>query len=281
MINENNDITRILELMSFDRSKTLYEMEQKWDNLLNEEAAPGGLSGEWDPSTKTYTIAKGDYLSKIAKAFGVDWKKMYEDNKSSLKSGDPDLVYAGEKVIINDYGDSSNQSSDATTDSTTVTQGATSYDPNALLYFAIEKRKLAIESQNMADAEKYGNLIEYYNELRTNPNAKPKNADDVKKFEEEFKNHVGTDQNTINHYTEMGKKTTVTKTQTGFDIKTQGADVTNTNTSDSSTEGNQTVLGGENKTETGQDDPNKYTRYTYQPLDKSDAASAFNQAFQQ
>ena len=77
-------------------------MEQKWDNILNEDTAPGGLKGAWDPATKTYTIAKGEYLSKIAKAFGVDWRKMYEANKSTLKSGDPNLVYVGEKLIISD-----------------------------------------------------------------------------------------------------------------------------------------------------------------------------------
>lgn len=122
-INKKN-FSRIYELMSFDRGKTLYEMEQKWDNILNEEAAPGGLTGTWDAATNTYTIDKGDYLSKIAKAFGVDWKKMYDENKSTLKSGDPNLVYPGEKVIINgtSFGTGSNGT---TTTTTTVAPGTT------------------------------------------------------------------------------------------------------------------------------------------------------------
>jgi LysM repeat protein len=121
------DFSRIYELMSFDRGKTLYEMEQKWDNILNEDAAPGGLTGTWDAATNTYTIAKGDYLSKIAKAFGVDWKKMYEDNKSTLKSGDPNLVYPNEKVIITGSSVSSSTSSGSTSGSTSGgTSGSTS-----------------------------------------------------------------------------------------------------------------------------------------------------------
>ena len=39
---DKKDFSRIYELMSFDRSKTLYEMEENWNNLLNEATVPQG-----------------------------------------------------------------------------------------------------------------------------------------------------------------------------------------------------------------------------------------------
>ena len=39
---DKKDFSRIYELMSFDRSKTLYEMEENWNNLLNEATVTQG-----------------------------------------------------------------------------------------------------------------------------------------------------------------------------------------------------------------------------------------------
>jgi nucleoid-associated protein YgaU len=54
----------------------------------------GGPSG-------TYTVAKGDSLSKIAKHEYGDanqWRKIYEANKDVIK--DPDLIYPGQSLRI-------------------------------------------------------------------------------------------------------------------------------------------------------------------------------------
>ena len=221
------DFSRIYELMSFDRGKTLYEMEQKWDNILNEDTAPGGLKGAWDPATKTYTIAKGEYLSKIAKAFGVDWRKMYEANKSTLKSGDPNLVYVGEKLIISDAeGSSTTTASTASTSASTATTVTLKYDANALLYYAYERRKKSIEpGGDLANSEKYGNLALYFQDVRDNK------AQDVTKYRltqadvdtfiSEFEKIIAGNTELLNKYIENGKNTTVTNIAGRLDFKTK------------------------------------------------------------
>jgi nucleoid-associated protein YgaU len=53
------------------------------------------------PAGKTYTVVKGDSLSKIAKReYGdvLEWKKIYEANKDVID--DPDLIEPGQNLII-------------------------------------------------------------------------------------------------------------------------------------------------------------------------------------
>ena len=52
---------------------------------------------------RTYTVVKGDTLSKIAKQFygsAGQWKKIYEANKDVIKN--PDLIYPGQTFRIPD-----------------------------------------------------------------------------------------------------------------------------------------------------------------------------------
>ena len=53
------------------------------------------------PSGRSYTVVKGDSLSKIAKQFYGDakqWKKIFEANTDSIKN--PDLIYPGQVLKI-------------------------------------------------------------------------------------------------------------------------------------------------------------------------------------
>jgi nucleoid-associated protein YgaU len=53
------------------------------------------------PEGKTYTVVKGDSLSKIAKREYGDareWRKIYEANKDVID--DPDLIEVGQSLII-------------------------------------------------------------------------------------------------------------------------------------------------------------------------------------
>jgi len=53
------------------------------------------------PQPQTYTIAKGDSLSKIAKKFYGDanqWKRIFEANRDTVK--DPDKIFPGQKLVI-------------------------------------------------------------------------------------------------------------------------------------------------------------------------------------
>jgi nucleoid-associated protein YgaU len=59
------------------------------------EAAP--------PAPKTYTVAPGDSLSKIAQhQYGNAnlWNKIYQANKDTIKN--PDLIHPGQQLIIPD-----------------------------------------------------------------------------------------------------------------------------------------------------------------------------------
>jgi nucleoid-associated protein YgaU len=52
---------------------------------------------------QSYTVVKGDSLSKIAKQFygnAGQWKKIYEANKDQIKN--PDLIYPGQTFRIPD-----------------------------------------------------------------------------------------------------------------------------------------------------------------------------------
>jgi nucleoid-associated protein YgaU len=64
----------------------------------------GGSSSTADAKGgRTYTIAKGDSLSKIAKRFYGDarqWKKIHEANKDIIKN--PDLIFPGQVIKIPD-----------------------------------------------------------------------------------------------------------------------------------------------------------------------------------
>ena len=57
-------------------------------------------------STKTYTVAKGDSLSKIAQRFygdAQDWKRIYEANRDQIR--DPDLIHPGQELRIPEEGE--------------------------------------------------------------------------------------------------------------------------------------------------------------------------------
>ena len=61
--------------------------------------APTITDTEVEP--KTYTVVKGDSLSKIAKRFYGDanrWQKIFDANRDQIK--DPDLIQPGQKLKI-------------------------------------------------------------------------------------------------------------------------------------------------------------------------------------
>ena len=62
----------------------------------------GGSSSTAPPAQgDTYTVVKGDTLSKIAKQFygnAGQWKRIYEANKDTIKN--PDMIYPGQTFKI-------------------------------------------------------------------------------------------------------------------------------------------------------------------------------------
>jgi nucleoid-associated protein YgaU len=71
---------------------------------MAEEFDVSGGAQEGNPDAKTYTVKKGDSLSKIAKEFYGDakqWKKIYEANKDVI-GNNPDLIHPGQEYVIPD-----------------------------------------------------------------------------------------------------------------------------------------------------------------------------------
>jgi nucleoid-associated protein YgaU len=67
------------------------------------DVSGGSSSSKEVKGSRTYTIAKGDSLSKIAKQFYGDakqWKKIHEANKAIIKN--PDLIHPGQVITIPD-----------------------------------------------------------------------------------------------------------------------------------------------------------------------------------
>jgi len=63
----------------------------------------GSSSTAPTPSGRSYTVVKGDSLSKIAKHLYGDaqkWRKIYEANRDQIKN--PDLIYPGQTFTIPD-----------------------------------------------------------------------------------------------------------------------------------------------------------------------------------
>lgn len=58
---------------------------------------------EKEVKSTTYTVVKGDNLSKIAKNLtgnSVNWKKIYEQNKAVI-GGNPNRIYPGQQLVVN------------------------------------------------------------------------------------------------------------------------------------------------------------------------------------
>jgi nucleoid-associated protein YgaU len=61
----------------------------------------GSSSTAANPSGRSYTVQKGDSLSKIAKREYGDaqaWRRIYEANRDAIEN--PDLIYPGQVIRI-------------------------------------------------------------------------------------------------------------------------------------------------------------------------------------
>ena len=65
------------------------------------QSGSSSTAPEAEAAEQTYTVVKGDSLSKIAKRFYGDaqqWRKIFEANKDQIK--DPDLIHPGQTFRI-------------------------------------------------------------------------------------------------------------------------------------------------------------------------------------
>jgi nucleoid-associated protein YgaU len=75
--------------------------DSKTPNADFSDVESGSSSTAPPAGGQTYTVVKGDSLSKIAKRYYGDaqqWRRIYEANKDEIKN--PDLIYPGQTFRI-------------------------------------------------------------------------------------------------------------------------------------------------------------------------------------
>lgn len=88
-------------LIKYIETDPIYKSYKVGRVLVVDKVANPVLEEEETPQAKTYTVVKGDSLSKIAKKLlGSEskWKKIYEWNKAVIKN--PNLIYIGQELMI-------------------------------------------------------------------------------------------------------------------------------------------------------------------------------------
>lgn len=85
--------------------KAVAEAKAKVDELANKagvgkkeepKAAPAPQAAPAQPQFETYTVKKGDNLSKVGQKYGVSWREIAELN--NIKN--PDLIHPGQEFKI-------------------------------------------------------------------------------------------------------------------------------------------------------------------------------------
>ncbi len=83
--------------------KTTYQVLESYNNILNpNKIYPGQIIKiPWNLEIKptSYVVKKGDSLSSIAKKYGVNWKTLYEKNKSVIGKN-PNVIKPGQVLNI-------------------------------------------------------------------------------------------------------------------------------------------------------------------------------------
>lgn len=65
-------------------------------------SSPYGYASNGAPFIGTYTVVKGDTLWGIGRKYGIDWNRIYAENRSVIGSN-PNLIYPGQKYKIPQY----------------------------------------------------------------------------------------------------------------------------------------------------------------------------------
>jgi nucleoid-associated protein YgaU len=90
----------------FDRNEDKNQGKPDFSNVQGGGSSTAAPPATTDPVAgngggRTYTVVKGDSLSKIAKREYGDankWRKIYEANRHLIK--DPDLIYPGQLLNV-------------------------------------------------------------------------------------------------------------------------------------------------------------------------------------
>ena len=97
----SKDINFTLEFKEYRKVKIRTKPEKE---TLSGKVTPAATERQSNEvSSTTYTVVKGDNLSKIAKNLtgsSANWKAIYEQNKGTI-GGNPNLIYPGQQLVIN------------------------------------------------------------------------------------------------------------------------------------------------------------------------------------
>ena len=239
------DFSRIYELMSFDRGKTLYEMEQRWDNILSEAQVPAGSyvrkeienSAKSENINKTWAEIKQDFGSNGTETDNIKLYNAWVDGK--WRPG----VAVPSQYQTTTYKSKSNQVTTTTTSTPNANNSVKlKYDANALLAYAVEKREQALKpGGDINSIDKYGALALYFQDVRDNK------AQDVTKYRlsqsgvdsfiAEFEKMIAGDNTKLQQYIDKGKGITVQMVGNEFQVKTNSTGKTTTLSGDKNNDG--------------------------------------------
>ncbi len=94
------DINFTLEFKEYRKVKVTTKPKKE---TLSSNVVPAATArGAKEVGSTTYTVIKGDNLSKIAKKLtgsSANWKAIYEQNKEVI-GGNPNLIYPGQQLVI-------------------------------------------------------------------------------------------------------------------------------------------------------------------------------------
>lgn len=97
----SKDINFTLEFKEYRKVKIKTKPEK--ETLFGKVTPASTERQAKEVSSTTYTVVKGDNLSKIAKNLtgsSANWKAIYEQNKEII-GGNPNLIYPGQQLVIN------------------------------------------------------------------------------------------------------------------------------------------------------------------------------------
>lgn len=92
-------------LMFPDGGDEKYKPRPDFSNVQSGASSTSPSRAGAQPDTKTYTVVKGDSLSKIALRFygdPLEWKRIFEANRDQIN--DPDLIHPGQELRIPEGG---------------------------------------------------------------------------------------------------------------------------------------------------------------------------------
>ncbi|MEU5642750.1 transglycosylase family protein [Streptomyces milbemycinicus] len=86
-------------------SATTHQQADRTPQTKRDTPTPTSLPGRTSAKDSAYVVISGDTLTRIAKRHDVDggWQTIYRANRETV-GGDPDLIYPGQKLSLNDSG---------------------------------------------------------------------------------------------------------------------------------------------------------------------------------